>query len=426
MDTIRSPYFGIGDTKAWLEKASDFSDDYSIGLQSGQTNQKGKFGDMVNLFYNRYQTITEILRSQAGFKASGSIKQIQKEKKKNRSYHIIGIVLESRRTKSGGKMVTIEDMSTTMNVFVKKDDPAVATIFNDEVIGITGRFGDDGRMFWVDRVIHPEVLLNHENKQGIDPVSIAFASDIHMGSKEFLEDEWDKMIHWMNSSDETAQNIKWFVLSGDVVDGIGIYPGHEDNLEITNSYEQYEFCARKLDELPDHITPVILPGNHDAVRPAEPQPMLESSVQEKFNSAIHVGNPARINLSGIDVLSYHGKGIDDIVPRVENVTYEKPQEAMKLMLNKRHLAPMWGERNALSPEEEDQMVIRTPPDLFVTGHTHAHAVEWHKGIPLVVSSTFQGETDFMNMLGYKAKKGFLSIYNVQNKQTRIKCFADNN
>ena len=124
-------------------------------------------------------------------------------------------------------------------------------------------------------------------------------------------------------------------------------------------------------------------------------------------------------------MSYHGKGIDDIVPRVENVTYERPQEAMKLMLEKRHLAPMWGERNALSPEEEDQMVINTPPDLFVTGHTHAHAVEWYKGIPLVVSSTFQGETDFMNMLGYKPKKGYLSIYNVMNKQTRIKCFADN-
>lgn len=425
MHTIRSPYFSIGDTKAWAQKASDFSDDYTIGLQSGQTNQKGKFDDMVNLFYDRFQVITEILRSQAGFKASGTIKQIQKEKKKNRTYNIVGIVLEARRTKSGGKMLTIEDATSTMDVFVRKDDPASATIFNDEVLGISGRFGDDGRMFWVDRVIHPEVLLNHENKQGIDPVSIAFASDIHMGSKEFLEDEWDKMIHWMNSNDETAQNIKWFVLSGDVVDGIGVYPLHEENLSITNSYEQYEFCARKLDELPDHITPVILPGNHDAVRPAEPQPMLESSVQEKFNSAIHVGNPARINLSGIDVLSYHGKGIDDIVPRVENVTYERPQEAMKLMLGKRHLAPMWGERNALSPEEEDQMIIKTPPDLFVTGHTHAHAVEWFRGIPLVVSSTFQGETDFMNMLGYQAKKGYLSIYNVQNKQTRVKCFADN-
>jgi len=313
-----------------------------------------------------------------------------------------------------------------MDVFIRKDDPNCATIFNDEVLGVSGRFGDDGRMFWVDRVVRPEILPQNVNKQGDSPVSIAFASDIHMGSKEFLEAEWDKMIEWMNSKDETAQNIKWFVLSGDVVDGIGIYPGHEENLSITNSFEQYEFCARKLDELPDHITPVILPGNHDAVRPAEPQPMLEPTVQSKFNSAIHVGNPARINLSGIDVLSYHGKGIDDIVPRVEDITYERPQEAMKLMLEKRHLAPMWGERNALSPEEEDQMIINTPPDLFVTGHTHAHAVEWYKGIPLVVSSTFQGETDFMNMLGYKPKKGYLSIYNVQNKQTRVKCFADNN
>ena len=177
--------------------------------------------------------------------------------------------------------------------------------------------------------------------------------------------------------------------------------------------------------LPDHITPILLPGNHDAVRPAEPQPMLEANVQQKFNSTIHVGNPARVTLSGIDVLSYHGKGIDDIVPRVENVTYDKPQEAMKLMLQKRHLAPMWGERNALSPEEEDQMIIRNPPDIFVTGHTHAHAAEWHRGIPLIVSSTFQGETDFMQMMGYKPKMGFLTVYNIQNRQFRIAQFADN-
>ena len=235
---MRSPYFDIGDTKAWLEKASDFSDDYSIGLQSGQTNQKGKFDDIVNLFFNRYQTVLKILRTQAGFKASGTLKQVQKEKKRNKTYNLVGIVMEARRTKSGGKMVTLEDMTDTMSVFVRKDDPACATIFNDEVLGISGRFGDDGKMFWVDRVVRPEILPKNENKQGIDPVSIAFASDLHMGSKEFLEDEWDSMIHWMNSKDETAENIKWFVLSGDVVDGIGIYPGHEENLSIQNSFDQ--------------------------------------------------------------------------------------------------------------------------------------------------------------------------------------------
>ncbi len=428
MKSIRSPHWDIKDpAKSWQAKASDYPDDFTIGGQVGQTNTKGKLDDIVNLFYDRYQTIADLLRNQAGFKASGTIRQIQKEKKRNRTYNIVGIVLDERRTKSGGKMVTIEDMTSTMDVFVKKDDPASATIFKDEVLGITGRFGDDGRMFWVDKVTYPDILPNHQNKGGMDfdPVSIAFISDLHMGSKKFLEDEWDNMVKWLNTDDETAQNIKWLVLSGDVIDGIGIYPGHEENICIANSFDQYEMCARKLDELPDHITPVLLPGNHDAVRPAEPQPMLEPNVQQKFNSTIHVGNPARITLSGIDVLSYHGKGIDDIVPRVEDVTYDKPQEAMKLMLQKRHLAPMWGERNALSPEEEDQMIIRAPPDIFVTGHTHAHAAEWYRGIPLVVSSTFQGETDFMQMMGYKPKMGYLTVYNIQNRQFRIAQFADN-
>ena len=428
MKSIRSPHWDIlNSSKSWTAKASDYTDDYTVGNPVGQSNTKGTLNDIVNLFYDRYQTIAEILRNQAGFKASGTIKQIQKEKKKGRSYNLVGIVLDVRRTKSGGKMVTMEDLSSTMSVFVRKDDPASATILKDEVLGISGKFGDDGRMFWVDNVVYPDILPNHQNKGGMefDPVSIAFISDLHMGSKKFLESEWDKMMAWMNTDDETAQNIKWLVLSGDVIDGIGIYPGHEENICIANSFDQYEMCARKLDELPDHITPILLPGNHDAVRPAEPQPMLEHGVQQKFNSTIHVGNPARINLSGIDVLSYHGKGIDDIVPRVETVTYDKPQEAMKLMLQKRHLAPMWGERNALSPEEEDQMVIQSPPDIFVTGHTHAHATEWHRGIPLVVSSTFQGETDFMQMMGYKPKMGYLSVYNIQNRQFRIGQFADN-
>jgi len=428
MKSLRSPHWDIQNpSKSWTAKASDYSNDYTIGGQVGQSNTKGKLNDIVNLFYDRYQTIADILRNQAGFKASGTIKQIQKEKKKGRSYNIVGIVLDVRRTKSGGKMVTMEDLTSTMDVFVRKDDPASATIFKDEVVGISGKFSDDGRMFWTDNVVYPDILPNHQNKGGadFDPVSIAFISDLHMGSNQFLESEWDKMMAWMNTDDETAQNIKWLVLSGDVIDGIGIYPGHEENICIANSFDQYEMCARKLDELPDHITPILLPGNHDAVRPAEPQPMLEPSVQKKFNSTIHVGNPARIELSGIDVLSYHGKGIDDIVPRVEDVTYEKPQEAMKLMLQKRHLAPMWGERNALSPEEEDQMVIKNPPDIFVTGHTHAHATEWHRGIPLVVSSTFQGETDFMQMMGYKPKMGYLSVYNIQNRQFRIGQFADN-
>ena len=323
-------------------------------------------------------------------------------------------------------MVEIEDKTDTMHIFIRKEDPACGTLLLDDVIGVTGKFSDDGRMFWTDRVQQPEILPQNQNKGGedFDPVSIAFTSDIHMGSTKFLEKEWDSMVEWLNSDHHVANNIKYLVLSGDVVDGVGVYPGHEKNITMECVYDQYEYCARKLDELPEHMTPIILPGNHDAVRPAEPQPVLEPLIQQRFNSAVHVGNPARVNLSGIDVLSYHGKGIDDMVPRMAHVTYEAPAEAMKEMLRKRHLAPMWGERNALSPEEEDQMVIRERPDVFVTGHTHAHQMEMYRGMPLIVSSTFQGETDFMKMLGYKPKMGYLSVYNIQNREMRAFGFKD--
>ena len=70
--------------------------------------------------------------SQAGFKASGSIKQILREKKRTKDYNIVGIVLEARRTKSGGKMVSLEDRTGVINVFIRKDDPACATILNDD------------------------------------------------------------------------------------------------------------------------------------------------------------------------------------------------------------------------------------------------------------------------------------------------------
>lgn len=407
---------------SWFEVAADYPDLINPGVRVGQTDQTGTIGDMVNLFSERFEYLHRVISKDLGFKRTYKIAELNKQKMafKNRPCNVIGIVVDIRRTKSGGRMVELEDKTGRITVFVRKEDPAAGTLLLDDVIGVTGKFSEDGRMFWTDRVQYPEVLPNNQNRGGLDfdPVSIAFASDIHMGSTKFLEKDWDRMMEWMNSEHHVAKNIKYFVLSGDIVDGVGVYPGHERNITMLDVYDQYEFCARKLDELPEHITPIILPGNHDAVRPAEPQPQLEPLIQQRFNSAVHVGNPARIDLSGIDVLSYHGKGIDDMVPRMAHVTYERPAEAMKEMLKKRHLAPMWGERNALSPEEEDQMLIREQPDLFVTGHTHAHQMEWYRGIPLVVSSTFQGETDFMQMLGYKPKMGLLSVYNIQNREMK--------
>ena len=284
---------------AWGAKASEYPDKIIKGAVVGQSEQSGKLSDIVNLFSERYEMLKKVLKYEWGFKETTNINEVRKDKLvfKHKVINIIGIVSNIRRTKSGGRMVELEDKTGSMSVFVSKENPAIDTLLPDNVIGVSGKFIKDGDLFIVDYIQFPE-FLDAARKMGTeyDPISIAFASDIHVGSKYFLNKEWERMMVWLNSDHPTALNIKYLVFAGDVVDGIGVYPGQENNLSITDVYDQYEYFARQMDRLPDHMTPIILPGNHDAVRPAEPQPVLETSVQNKFNNAIHVGNPSRVNL----------------------------------------------------------------------------------------------------------------------------------
>src|SRR5207245_1127026 len=81
------------------------------------------------------------------------------------------------------------------------------------------------------------------------------------------------------------------VVIGDGVDGIGVYPRQDEELAIEDIYGQYEALARMIAALPDRLTVIMLPGNHDAVRPAEPQPAFPTSIQKLFDSnVIFAGN----------------------------------------------------------------------------------------------------------------------------------------
>ena len=75
---------------------------------------------------------------------------------------------------------------------------------------------------------------------------------------------------------------------------------------------------------------IILPGNHDAVRPAEPQPALDPEVQQDYSDTTFVGNPCDFSLHGVRILSYHGKSIDDFVATLRSVSYSQPERAMQV------------------------------------------------------------------------------------------------
>mgnify|MGYP001262419254 CR=1 FL=1 len=97
------------------------------------------------------------------------------------------------------------------------------------------------------------------------------------------------------------------------------------------------------------------------------EPALDPEVQQDYSDTTFVGNPCDFSLHGVRVLSYHGKSIDDFVATLRSVSYSQPERAMQAMLERRHLAPSWGGKTPLSPEPEDNLVISTVPDIFVTG-----------------------------------------------------------
>src|SRR6266498_1091031 len=182
-----------------------------------------------------------------------------------------------------------------------------------------------------------------------DLIRAAFMSDIHVGSRTFLEEKWSKVSAWLGGDDEVARSIRYLVVSGDVVDGIGVYPRQDEELAIDDIYGQYEALATMMAALPDRIAVVMSPGNHDAVRPAEPQPAFPTSIQKLFDSNItFAGNPCLLGIEGVRILSYHGRSMDDLVSAVPGLSYHRPIDAMKAMLRMRHLAPIYGGRTPTS------------------------------------------------------------------------------
>src|SRR5207249_11944349 len=103
--------------------------------------------------------------------------------------------------------------------------------------------------------------------------------------------------------------IRYIVIAGDLVDGVGVYPNQEAQLSERDLRKQYLFAVQLLEQIPRHIQIVVSPGNHDAVRQALPQPAIPIEVEEglyRMEIGRAVRYPASVKLHGVRVLIYHG------------------------------------------------------------------------------------------------------------------------
>jgi len=367
---------------------------------TGRSTCVGQYSDFVSYFRDRYGKLRDLLSRRINARPIESLGQ----NTAGREVSLIGMVMEVRTTNKGHRVVELEDPTGMVTVLFQKDSPQFEQslhIVTDEVLGVVGVSDGNGRIF-ARSLIWPDLqaqCLNLAPCQG----GALLLSDLHVGSKYFLEDAWNRFLSWVDGEVDDpsglAAGVQYLVIAGDLVDGIGVYPGQEVDLAIKDIYEQYEAAAQYLKEIPGRIQVVISPGNHDLVRQAEPQPSLPPEVRDLFPSSfVFVGNPAWISLGGATSLVYHGRSIDDLVLKIPGLSYHEPEKAMVEMLRRRHLCPVYGSRVSIAPELEDHYVIQKPPAILHCGHVHIVGITKYKGVTVVNSGTWQSQTDFQKKM----------------------------
>lgn len=425
------------------KKSSHFSNEQTVQIKDTR-NQKKEFNTKVEILddieikkeekdvpeflqnYNdRYEKMKKILQGRRELQAATTINRLERKNEGDEAT-TIGMVKDKYSTRNGKFIVEIEDNTGTFKVLA--DEREGSQIVQDEVIGVTGNLGGD--IIYADKIVWPDLPIPQGTQTTKDEVKAAFISDLHLGSKDTLYKRLDRFAEWLNTKE--AEKIGYLVIAGDLVEGVGTYPGQEEELQVTDIYKQYELFEDWFKKLPDHIEVIVGPGNHDIVRLAEPQPRLPEKSLENImdHENLHlVQNPQMIRLhairsKGIKVLMYHGMSFDghaDQIKELREKGYDQPDLVMKDLLKRRHLAPTYG-TNLLSPEETDRLVIENKPDVFVAGHFHSHANETYKGVNLICSSTFQSQTDFQKRMGHEPDPGKVTILDLKTRNTEVKQF----
>lgn len=392
---------------------------------TGRSTCVGEYDDFIRYFRDRYSKLREMLSRRLNSRPIESLGRGTS----GREVSLIGMVMDVRTTSKGNRVLELEDPTGMVTAIVPKDSEIFdqsKLILPDEVLGLTGMSDGNGRIF-VKSLIWPD--MPNQCMPLTEGTGYAIlTSDIHVGSKYFLEDAWQRFVSWVNCETDDpsgmAAQVKYIVMAGDLADGIGVYPGQEEDLLIKDIYEQYEKAAECLNSIREDISIVIAPGNHDIVRQAEPQPSLPESVRKYFKGdRLFVGNPAWVTLGGVSILIYHGRSIDDLVLRIPGLSYSEPEKAMVEMLRRRHLCPVYGGRVSIAPEHEDHYVISRPPAILHCGHVHTVGIARYKGVAAINSGTWQSQTDFQKKMNIQPEPAAVPIVDLASMKVRKLLFA---
>jgi len=415
---------------------------YNVDVLFDYVEPSGKItvNDFTLYFNRRLQYFTNLLKNRVNMDNVVKISNLEDLWDSSEEVSLIGLVNDISQTKNGHYMITIEDRSSQVKCFVNKDKSELVSqverLCLDEGVGIVGKVGKE--IIWIDEIVMPSAPNPLGLKKTDEENYVAFLSDIHFGAKVFVDVAFSKMIDFFNSKtnneklNEIAKKIKHIIIAGDMIEGIGIYPGQGKDARILSTEGQYCEAARWLDLIPKDKSIIIVPGNHDTSRLSEPQLKLsydKAYALYNMENTIMLSNPATVDLFSDDLQGpmnfyiYHGGSLFYYADKIQELRdkggAKTPEEVVKFLLEKRHLAPSHGSTLYIPDSQTDPLVIKKIPDFFVTGHTHKLSLANFKGCTIVSCGCWVEMSDYQEKMGMFPDIGKLTIVNTKTRKPQI-------
>ncbi len=406
---------------------------YKIFYADNGKGKKIEVKDFVGHFRARYQAIQRILMQRPEMQNLVSINKLGSNRE---SVMIIGIVSDKQITKNNNIILTLEDLTGSVKALVKQGSECykeAKELQPDDVAAF--KASGNKEIIFVYNVIYPDSFV--EKTKFDEDMCVAFLSDIHAGSMKHLGAELQRFFDWLKEGGKIASKIKYLFFVGDNIDGVGVFPGQEKFLSLKSAKEQYSLLASYLEQVPKEITMFMCPGQHDAVRVPEPQPIIGKDYAEALYSIpnlVLVSNPSVIKLvegdKELKVLMYHGASIHAFINEIEELRLMKahkcPAKAVKHMLKRRHLASSHGVSASIvyvPNGEYDPLVITESPDILCTGEVHRLDVETYNGTLIITGSCWQSQTDFEEKIGNIPDPCKVPILNLKTRELKILDFS---
>ena len=390
--------------------------------------------DYLQYFQDRFKRLEHLLRQRIDVKAATPIIEALKSQAKAK-LKIVCMITEKREAKQN-IILTVEDLQSSATVLIthksSEDLHRKAQMLLPDQVVCLSVVKTRSRLFLAEDIIFPEVGQKNQHRAS-EPVYAVLTSDIHVGSKKFCKDAFKNFILWLQGKygndkmREIAGHVKYVLMAGDVVDGVGVYPGQSKELDIKDIFTQYRALASYIRRIPEYIEVLIIPGDHDAAPKALPQPCISQKYAgELFDSKrVHLlPDPCTVSIHGVEVVMYHGRSLIDVASSVPGIGLNQACKAMKVLMQSRHLAPTYGQRTLIVPMERDCLVIDRAPDILHTGHLHLLKNEVYRGVLMVNSGCWQTQTEYQEKGGIIPVANIVPVVNLQTMQVNLLNFGD--